>query len=128
MGLTGTVHMEDAAIKMFKGTFKGSDAHETELLQEIAILERAKTKYVTRFLGYSVCREGIILCMEFCEGGTAFPAAALRKDRGHCHQQAVLDSASPVVARQQLRNCGLALHRMHAHRLAWAQIPEIACS
>ena len=76
VGLAGTVHMEDAAIKMFKGTFKGSDAHETELLQEIAILERAKTKYVTRFLGYSVCREGIILCMEFCEGGTAFPSAA----------------------------------------------------
>ena len=51
------MHQEDAAIKMIKG--RGSEA---ELLKEIAVLERAKTKFVVRFLGYSVCPEGEIVC------------------------------------------------------------------
>ena len=38
---------------MIKG--RGSEA---ELLKEIAVLEQAKTKYVVRFLGYSVCPSG----------------------------------------------------------------------
>ena len=50
---TGTLHKEDVAIKMIKG--RGSEA---ELLKEIAVLEQAKTKYVVRFLGYSVCPSG----------------------------------------------------------------------
>ena len=56
--LTGTVHQEDAAIKMIRG--RNSEA---ELLKEIAVLERAKTHYVVRFLGYSVCPTGVPLSL-----------------------------------------------------------------
>ena len=58
------MHQEDAAIKMIKGR-----GRESELLREIAILERAKTQYVVRFLGYAICQQGILLCMEYLPGG-----------------------------------------------------------
>ena len=67
--LWGQVHREEAAIKLIKGR-----SGEKEMLQEIAVLERAKTNYVTRFLGYSVCPDGIMLCMEYMPGGTLFAA------------------------------------------------------
>ena len=62
------MHLEDAAIKMIKGR-----GNENELLKEIAILERAKTQYVVRFLGYATCQHGILLCMEYLPGGRTFP-------------------------------------------------------
>ena len=61
------MHLEDAAIKMIKGR-----GNENELLKEIAILERAKTQYVVRFLGYAICQHGILLCMEYVPGGRTF--------------------------------------------------------
>ena len=64
--LLAKVHREDAAVKMIKHDSKD---FETALLLEIATLERAKTKYVTCFLGFSLCREGIMLAMEYLEGG-----------------------------------------------------------
>ena len=69
MFITGQVHKEDAAIKMIRGRNR-----ESELLKEIAILEKARTKYVVRFLGYSLCNEGILLAMEYMEAGTLYQA------------------------------------------------------
>lgn len=63
------MHKEDAAIKMIKGRNR-----ESELLKEIAIMEKARTKYVVRFLGYSVCNEGTLLAMEYMEAGTLYHA------------------------------------------------------
>ena len=67
--LWGQVHKEDAAIKIIKG--KGE---EKEMLQEIMILERAKTKYVVRFLGYSLSPEGIVMAMEYAQSGNLYEA------------------------------------------------------
>lgn len=73
--LYGTVFKEDAAIKMIKG--RRVDQEEA-LLKEMAILERARTEYVVRFLGYCICPDGILLAMEFMSGGTL--SQALRRD------------------------------------------------
>lgn len=74
--LYGTVFREDAAIKMINGRQK---SHEEALLKEIAIMDQAKSEFVVRFLGYSVCQDdGLLLCMEFMSGGTLYKA--LEKD------------------------------------------------
>ena len=73
--LWGQVHREEAAIKLIKGR-----SREKEMLQEIAILERAKTNYVTRFLGYTVCPDGIMLCMEYMAGGTLYEALHISEE------------------------------------------------
>ena len=70
----GQVHREEAAIKMIKGR---NEKFEDVMLREVALLERAKTKYVTRFLGYSYAQEGILLAMELMRGGSLY--AALRR-------------------------------------------------
>ena len=67
MLLAGTVFKEEAAIKMIKGRQRNNEA---AILREIAIMERAKTDYVVRFLGYSVCPDGILFGMELMPGGT----------------------------------------------------------
>ena len=47
---------------------------ESEILKEIAILGQARTKYVVRFLGYSVCNEGTLMAMEYMQAGTLYHA------------------------------------------------------
>ena len=67
--LWGQVHKEDAAIKIIKGRDE-----ENEMLQEIMILERAKTKYVVRFLGYSITPDGLVMAMEYAQNGNLYDA------------------------------------------------------
>ena len=67
--LYGQVHKDDAAVKIIKGS-----GEEAEMLQEIMILERAKTKYVVRFLGYSLSPDGIVMAMEYAQGGNLYDA------------------------------------------------------
>ena len=47
---------------------------ENEILKEIAILAKARTKYVVRFLGYSVCNEGTLMAMEYMQAGNLYDA------------------------------------------------------
>ena len=89
--LWGQVHREEAAIKLIKGR-----SREKEMLQEIAILERAKTNYVTRFLGYTVCPDGIMLCMEYMAGGTLYQALHINEEFQWRNRQAPWLLACPV--------------------------------
>ena len=89
--LWGQVHREEAAIKLIKGR-----SREKEMLQEIAILERAKTNYVTRFLGYTVCPDGIMLCMEYMSGGTLYQALHINEEFQWRNRQAPWLLARPI--------------------------------
>ena len=67
--LWGRVHKEDTAVKIIKGM-----GEEEAMLQEIMILERAKTKYVVRSLGYSLTPDGLLMAMEYAKGGNLYDA------------------------------------------------------
>ena len=67
--LWGTLYREDAAIKIIKGVDQ-----EQEMLREITMLARANTKYVVRFMGYRVSPDGILLAMEYMQGGDLYTA------------------------------------------------------
>ena len=67
--LWGQVHKEDTAVKIIKGM-----GEEEAMLREIMILERAKTKYVVRFLGYSLSADGLLMAMEYARGGNLYDA------------------------------------------------------
>lgn len=73
--LYATVHKEDAAVKIIGGKQRDNQAM---IIKEIIIMERARTDYVVRFLGYSVCQDGILLAMEYMAGGTLWQS--LRRD------------------------------------------------
>lgn len=75
--LHGTVHKEDAAIKTIRDRDR---ANQAALLNEITIMDRAKSDYIVRFLGFSVCRDGLLLAMEFMKNGTLFEALARSDD------------------------------------------------
>ena len=67
--LWGQIHKEDTAVKIIKGM-----GEEEAMLQEIMILEQAKTKYVVRFLGYSLTSDGLLMAMEYARGGNLYDA------------------------------------------------------
>ena len=64
--LRAFVGQEEAAVKMVLG---GSTLQNARLLHEISILEQCKSSHITRFLGYSVSNDGLLLLMEFMPGG-----------------------------------------------------------
>ena len=47
---------------------EGTRKEQARFLNEIKILERLKTSTITRFMGYSVTPEGLLLVMEYVAG------------------------------------------------------------
>ena len=68
------VRQEEAAIKVVKG---GTARDQARLLHEITVLERCRTTHIVQFLGYSRTSTSLLLCMEYCQGGTLW--ASLRR-------------------------------------------------
>ena len=62
---------QDAAIKVI---FGGQRDAQAELMREVTVLARVVSDYVVRFLGYTVCGGGMIMAMEFMEGGSLYHA------------------------------------------------------
>ena len=73
--LYGQVHKENVAIKLIEHT--GQDGG---MLNEIAIMEKAKSKYVVRFMGYSTCPDGLLVALEYMSGGNLHRALQTGQD------------------------------------------------
>lgn len=69
MVLRGMVWNEEAALKTVKG---GSPSEHARLLHEIKILESCRSRHIVQFFGYSICADGLLLCMEFLPGGNLY--------------------------------------------------------
>ena len=113
--LWGRVHREEAAIKLIRGR-----SREKEMLQEIAILERAKTNYVTRFLGYSVCPDGIMLCMEYMAGGTLYQALHINEEFQWRNRQVDFSTDSARFASSEVWLSSLTFQGLHSNHVQYA--------
>ena len=71
--LYATCNQEDAAIKIIAGRQRDT---QLALLREMTIMEKARSNYIVRFLGYSVCQDGLLLAMELMQGGNLLEALA----------------------------------------------------
>lgn len=67
----GILFKEDIAIKV---VLQGGRKEQSRFLNEIKTLYYLNSKHITRFMGYSVAPDGLLLLMEYVAGMKSLPA------------------------------------------------------
>lgn len=61
----GRMFGKDCAVKTI---CEGTRKEQARFLREIRILETLRTEHVVKYMGWSVCPEGLVMLMEYCPG------------------------------------------------------------